>query len=262
MKSIWKGTISFGLVSIPIKVYTATQTKELQFKTLDKEGHPVEYKRWCPICKREIEWREVKKGYKVSKDRYVVLEKSDFEKVKLRTTKAIEIEEFVDAPQIDPIFIEKSYYVVPDEAGLKAYSLFTEALSLSNKIAIGKVVIRNKEYLVALRAFKKGLVMHILHYLSEIRPIEQIPELKELVVVKDNELKLAQALIQKLTSREFDPSKFRDTYSEALKKIIKAKALGQTIEVVKEAEVEEAKSLMEALKASVESLEKKKVKVK
>ncbi len=155
MKAIWKGSISFGLVNIPIKIYKATESKTLSFKTLDKEGHPIEYKRWCPICNREVDWKEIKKGFKVSKDKYVILEKEDFEKVKLRTTRTLEIEEFVDAEQIDPILIEKSYYIVPEETGVKAYSLFVEALRVANKIAIGKVVIRNKEYLVVIRAYKK-----------------------------------------------------------------------------------------------------------
>ena len=258
MKAIWKGAISFGLVNIPIKIYKAAESKTLSFKTLDKEGHPVEYKRWCPICKREIKWQEVKKGFKIAKDKYIVLEKKDFEKIKLKTTKSIEIEEFIEAEQIDPIYIEKSYYIVPEETGIKAYSLFVEALRVTNKIAIGKVVIRNKEYLVAIRAYKKGLVMHILHYLQEIKPIEELPELKELVVVKDEELKLAQALIQKLAAKEFDLGKFRDAYTEALKKIIKAKVEGKAFEVEEKREVEEAKSLMEALKASVELAKKKK----
>jgi DNA end-binding protein Ku len=257
-RAIWKGSISFGLVNIPIKIYSATEDRQISFRTLDKEGHPIEYKRWCPICKKEVKWQEVKKGYKISKDKYIILEKSDFAKIKLRTTKSVEIEEFVDAPQIDPIFIEKSYYVVPDEAGIKAYSLFLEALRISNKVAIGRVVLRNKEYLVALRAYKKGLVMHVLHYLQEIKPIEELAELKELVVVKENELKLAQALISRLTAKEFDASKFKDAYTEALKQIIKAKAAGETIEIEEKVEAEEAKSLMEALKASVEVVRKKK----
>ncbi len=260
-RSIWNGSISFGLVNIPVKVYTATKSKEISFTTLDKEGHPIKYKRWCPICNREVPWNEVKKGYKISKDKYVIIEKSDLEKIKLKTTKTIDIVEFVDASQIDPLFYQKAYYVVPDETGKKAYALFVEALRLSNKVAIGKVVMKNKEYLVALRAYKKGLVMHVLHYIGEVKDIEELEEIKHLVPIREEELKLAQALIEKLTQKEFDISKFKDSYTEALKKLIKAKAEGKEIAEVKEIEkVEEEKSLLEALKASVEAIKKKKKK--
>jgi len=260
-KSIWNGSISFGLVNIPVKVYTATVSKEISFKSLDKEGHPIHYKRWCPICNREVEWNEIKKGYKISKDKYVIIEKSDLEKIRLKTTKAIEIIEFVDASQIDPLFYEKAYYVVPEETGKKAYVLFVEALRLTNKVAIGKVVMKNKEYLVALRAYKKGLVMHVLHYIGEVKNIEELEEIKHLVPVREEELKLAQALIQKLTEKEFDISKFKDSYTEALKKLIKAKVEGKEIvEVEEEKKEEKEKSLVEALKASVEIASKKKKK--
>ena len=257
-RAIWKGSISFGLVNIPVKMYKATQDKKLSFTTLDKEGHPLQYKRWCPICNREVKWEEIKKGYKIEKDKYVILEKSDFEKVKLKTTKTIEIVGFVEAPQVDPIFYAKSYYLVPDETGIKAYSLFVEALRLSNKIAIGKVVLKNKEYLVAIRAYKKGLLLQVLHYLDEIIPQEELPELKNLVVVSEEELKLAQALIEKLTQKEVKWEEFKDTYSEALKKIILAKIEGKEIVEEEKKEEAEVKSLMEALKISLERVKKKK----
>ncbi len=256
MKAIWSGSISFSLINIPVKIYVATESHGIKFKNLCKEGHPIEHKRWCPVCNREVAWDEIKKGYKITKDKYVVLEKEDLEKIKLKTTKAIEIKQFVDATQIDPIYYEKSYYVVPQETGAKAYSLFVDALRLTNKVAIGKVVMRNKEYLVALRPYKKGLLMHILHYLSEVKPIEELPELKNLVVVSEEELKLAQMLIQKL-SGEFDISKFKDHYTEKLKELIKAKLEGREIAVKEEEKEELAKSLVEALKSSLEMVEKK-----
>ncbi|MEM7825417.1 MAG: Ku protein [Candidatus Aenigmatarchaeota archaeon] len=257
-RAIFSGSISFGLVNIPIKVYPAAETRMISFNNLHKEcGTPLVYKRWCPKCQKEVTWQDIEKGYKITKEKYIVVTKEDIEKLRLKTTKVIEIQEFVDASQIDPIFLEKSYYVAPEETGVKAYSLFVEALRVTNKVAIGKVVMRNKEYLVAIRAFKKGLAMHILHYIGEVKEIEELSELKNLVTVKEEELKLAQALISKLTESEFDISKFKDNYTEELMKLIKAKAEGKEIEV-KEAPVEEAKDLMEALKASVESVKKKK----
>jgi DNA end-binding protein Ku len=257
-RAIWSGSISFGLVNIPIKIYSATQPRQIDLHTVcSKCGTKLEYKRWCPTCQREVPWNEIDRGYKISKDKWVIIKKSDLEKIKIPTTKTIEIKEFVDVSQIDPVFFEKSYYVVPEETGIKAYSLFVEALKLTNKAAIGKVVMRNKEYVVALRHFKKGILMHVLFYLGEVRKIEELSELKNLVVVRKEELELARMLIQKLTESELNISKFKDSYTEALMELIKAKAEGKTIEI-KEEKKEEAKELMEALKASVEAMKKKK----
>jgi DNA end-binding protein Ku len=259
MHAIFTGNISFGLVSIPIKIYSATETKGIEFHNLCNVCHtPLTYKRWCPKCQKEVSWAEIKKGFKISKEKWVILEKEELEKIKLPTTKNIEIIQFVDVGQIDPIYFEKSYYVAPQEGGVKAYSLFVEALRLANKAAIGRVVIRNKEYLVALRPFKKGLVMHVLYYFGEIKDIEKLKELENLVVVSKEELELAKLLIGKLSTEEFDISKFKDRYAEAIKELIKTKLEGKEYEVKAEEKVAEAKSLMEALKASVEAVEKKK----
>lgn len=260
MKAIWAGSISFSLINIPVKVYVATESTGIKFKNLCKEGHPIEHKRWCPICGREVAWDEVKKGYKITKDQYVIVEKSDLEKIKLKTTKTIEIKQFVDPAQIDPIFFEKSYYLVPQEIGAKAFSLFVQALRLTNKVAIGKVVMRNKEYLVALRPYKDGLLMHVLHYLSEVKSMEEIPEMKQLVVVSEEELKLAQMLVQKL-SGEFDISQFKDEFAEKIKELIKAKVEGKEFTSKEEKEEVVTESLVDALKSSLELLEKKKKKV-
>jgi DNA end-binding protein Ku len=261
--AIFKGNVSFGLVSVPVKIYTATEPKEIEFHNLCPVCHtPLKYKRWCPKCDKEVEWKDIVKGYKLTKERWVILEKEELEKIKLPSSKSIDIQEFIDVSQIDPIYFEKSYYVVPDEGGEKAYSLLVEALRLANKAAVGKVVMKDKEYLIVLRAFKKGLVMHILFYLGEVRDIEELPELKKLVVVSKEELELAKLLISKLTREEFRIEDFKDNYTEALKKLIKAKAEGKEFEVKEEKPAEEAKSLMEALKASVEVVEKKKGKEK
>jgi DNA end-binding protein Ku len=258
-RAIFSGAISFGLVHIPIKIYSATETKEIEFHMLCPECHtPLEYKRWCPKCDKEVPWQAVEKGFKIAKDRWVILKKEELQKIKLPSTKTIDIQAFVDISQIDPIFFEKSYYVVPEEGGEKPYSLFVEALRLANKAAIGKIVMREKEYLVALRPFKRGITMHILYYLGEIRDIEKLPELERLVVVSKEELELAKALIEKLTEEELDLSKFKDEYTEALKKLIRAKAEGKEFMMEEERPVEAAKSLMEALKASVEQAKKKK----
>ena len=183
-RAIWKGAISFGLVTIPIKVYPAIKKEKISFTSLCPHcKQPIKHKRWCPHCNKEVNYAELLKGYKIAKDKYIILTKEELERIKLKTTKCIEIYEFVDLNQIDPIYFETAYYIVPDELGAKAYSLFAEALRLSNKAAIGKVVMRNKEYLVLLRAYKKGIVMHILHYLGEVRNIEEV---KEVLDSKEN----------------------------------------------------------------------------
>ncbi len=262
-KAVWKGSISFGLVNIPVKVYSAISGKGVSFTMLcSRCGTPIKYKRWCPKCEREVPWNEIEKGVKVSKGKYVTIKKSELERLKLKTTKTIEIVEFVDISQIDPILYQTSYYVVPEETGVKAYSLFVEALRVSGKVAIGKVVMKNKEYIVALRPYKKGIVMHVLHYLGEVRDIEDLEELRGLVTIREEELKLARALIEQLTTKELKLETFKDSYAEAIKKLVKAKLEGKKIEVEREEEAELAKSLMEALKASVESAKKKKVLVK
>jgi len=259
MRAIFTGAISFGLVHFPIRIYTSTEAKEIEFHNLCNVCMtPLQYKRWCPKCEKEVAWQDIKKGFKISKEKWVILEKEEIEKIKLPSTKTIDIQHFVDISQIDPIHFEKTYYVVPEEGGVKPYSLFVEALRLSNKAAIGKVVLRNKEYLICLRPFKKGLCMHILYYIREIRDINQLSELKNLVVVSKEELELAKALISKLTEEEFAPEKFKDQYTEALKELIKAKAEGKEFKVKEEKPAEEAKGLMEALKASVETVKKKK----
>jgi len=160
VRSIWKGSISFGLVNIPIQVFSATQREEYtSFNQLDDKGHRIKYKKWCPIEEREVPYSELKKGYEISKDNYIVLEKEDLEGIKLKTNNTIEVKEFIESEEFDPIFIEKNYYVGPDigkkkTAGIssKAYSLFVKILNETNKIAIGKVVLREKEHVIALRA--------------------------------------------------------------------------------------------------------------
>ena len=199
-RAIWKGSISFGLVNIPIQVFSATQKEEYtSFNQLCDKGHKIKYKKWCPIEEREVQWSEIKKGYEISKDTYVVLEKEDLEKVKLKTTNTIEVKEFIESQQFDPIFVEKNYYVGPDhgkkkkkttETSTKAYSLLVKILNETNKVAVGKVALRDKEHVVALRAYQRGLVMHQLKFLDEIRPMDEIGLLDGLQQVDSKELSL------------------------------------------------------------------------
>jgi DNA end-binding protein Ku len=259
-RSIWKGSISFGLVNIPIQVFSATQKEDYtSFNQLCEKGHKIKYKKWCPVEEREVSWDEIKKGYEVTKNNYVVIDKEDIDRVKLKTTNTIEVKEFIDYDEFDPIFIEKNYYIGPDagkkknESATKAYSLFVKILNETKRIAIGKVLLRDKEHLVALRAYQRGLIMHQLKYLAEIRPMDEIGNLDSLQKVDSKELSLGKTLVENLTTEKFDPGQYSDTYAKELEKLIVAKSKGQKV-VAKEEEEEpeETTDILEALKASLQ----------
>ena len=263
-RSIWKGSISFGLVNIPVKVFTATEHDEYSsFNQLCKKGHRIKYKKWCPVEKREIPYSEIKKGYEISKDNYIVMEKEDLEKIKLKTTNTIEINELIKSEDFDPIFIEQNYYIYPDDGKKnnntsslnKAYFLFVKVLKDTNKIAIGKIILRDKERLVALRAYQRGIVMHQMKYLDEIKPMDEIARMGDITSQKIDakELSLGKTLIDNLTNKEFDIGQYSDTYAKELEKLIETKSKGQkvSIETEEEEEAEDTKDLLEALKASL-----------
>jgi DNA end-binding protein Ku len=258
-RAIWKGSISFGLVNIPIQVFSATQREDYtSFNQLCEKGHKIKYKKWCPVEEREVPWSEIKKGYEIAKNNYIVIEKEDIDKIKLKTNNAVEIKEFIDSEEFDPIFIEKNYYVGPDpgkkknKTSIKAYSLFVKILNETKKIAVAKVVLRDKEQLVALRAYQRGLVMHQLKYLDEIRPMDEIAELDSSQKIDVKELSLGKTLVENLTTEKFDPGLYSDTYAKELEKLIEAKSKGQKVTVKEEEEKpEETTDILEALKASL-----------
>ena len=257
-RSLWKGSISFGLVNIPVKIYSSAEAKEFSFNQLCENGHRLQYKRWCPVENREVPWNEIKRGFEVQKDRYGMIDKSELQEVQLKTTKTIDIKEFVSYDKMDPIFVEKSYYVAPDTKTVdKAYMLFSTVLRNTKKIAIGKVVLREKEQLVALRAYQRGLLMHQLHYLDEIRPIDEIKEISTnsgaKVKIDEQEISLGKTLVDNLTSKDLDLSGYSDQYATQLRNLIEAKSHGKTIVAKEEEKPGQAKpDLLEALKASVQ----------
>jgi DNA end-binding protein Ku len=270
---LWKGSISFGLVNIPVQVFVATQKEEYSsFNQLDEKGHRIRYKKWCPVEEREVPWTEIKKGYEISKDNYVILEKEDLEKIKLKTTHTIDISEFINSDDLDPLYIEKNYYIGPDNGRNKrnksnlppitnkAYSLFVKILNETNKIAIGKVVLKDKEHLVALRSYQRGLVMHQLKYLDEIRPMDEIQGISANTqpTVDERELSLGKTLVENLTSERFDMGKYSDAYLAELEKLIETKSKGQKFKAAKEERLEETTDLLEALKASINVKQKSK----
>src|SRR5918994_1859805 len=263
-RAIWKGSISFGLVSILIQVFSATQREDYtSFNQLCERGHKIKYKKWCPVEEREVPWSEIKKGYEITKNNYVVIGKEDIDKIKLKTNNTVEIKEFIDSEEFDPVFIEKNYYIGPDpgkkknETSVKAYSLFVRILNETKKIAIGKVVLRDKEQLVALRAYQRGLVMHQLKYLDEIRPMDEIGWLDSSQKIDVKELSLGKTLVESLTSEKFDLGQYSDAYAKELEKLIEVKSKGQKVTIKDEEEKpEETTDLVKALRASIHTQNK------
>lgn len=255
-RSLWQGNISFGLVNIPIKLYTATNSREYVFNQLCQNGHRIRYKKWCPEEEREVPYSEIQKGYEVKKDNYLVLEKEELNKVKMKTTHSIDIKEFIDYKELDPILIDNSYYVATDtkKGNEKAYALLVRILNDNKLVAIGKVIIRDRENVVALRPYQRGLVMHVMYYLDDMKPVDEIPDMGNTKSKLDpDEISLGKILVEKYRSKEFDIGDYSDTYVKELRKLIEAKSKGKKFVSSVPKEAKPTKNLLEALKASIES---------
>jgi DNA end-binding protein Ku len=242
-RAMWKGAISFGLVTIPVAVYPATEEKTLRFNQLhDEDGGRIRYKRVCEKDGEEVTFEHIVKGYEVEKDRYVVLTDDDFDAV------PVEIDE------IDPVMFKKSYYLVPEETGAKAYALLREAMREDDRVGIAKVSFRDKEHIAALRFKDDAFVLETMFWPDEIRQAD-FGGVDVKTDVRDNELTMARQLIDSLTS-EWAPEQFHDAYRDALLQIVEAKLNGQEIEVVEPEPAATVVDLMEALKASVAAAKK------
>jgi DNA end-binding protein Ku len=254
-RTMWKGAISFGLVTIPVAVYPATEEKTLRFNQIHEEdGGRIRMKRTCSVDGEEVPYDEIVKGYEYEKDRYVVLSDEDFDKVPVESSRAIDIVQFVDLDEIDPMLYKKSYYLVPDETGAKAYALLREALSQDNKVGIAKVSFRDKEHLAALRFKDEAFVLETMYWPDEIRAAD-FGGVDVDVKVRGQELEMARQLIENLTA-EWNPEEFTDDYREALLRIVEAKISGEEIEVVEAEPTAKIVDLMAALKASVAAAKK------
>jgi len=254
-RTMWKGAISFGLVTIPVAVYPATEEKTLRFNQIHEEdGGRIRMKRTCSVDGEEVPYDEIVKGYEYEKDRYVVITDEDFDKVPVESSRAIDIVQFVDLDEIDPMLYKKSYYLVPDETGAKAYALLREALSQDNKVGIAKVSFRDKEHLAALRFKDESFVLETMYWPDEIRAAD-FGGVDVDLKVRAQELEMARQLIENLTA-EWNPEEFTDEYREALLRIVEAKISGEDIEVVEPEPTAKVVDLMEALKASVAAAKK------
>jgi len=254
-RSIWNGVISFGMVSIPVKLYTATEDKDISFNLLHKEcGTRLKQLRWCPEHDRQVEWSEIARGYEYSKDEYVTMTDEDFEKLPLPSKQTVELTAFVDAQEIDPIYYQKTYYLGPEQKGVKPYALLMKALKDKGLTGLAKIAIRNKEQLCALRPMDGTLVIETLYYPDEIREVPSEIDLDD-VKVSPAEMKMAEALIE-LLADEFKPEEYTDEYREALQQVIDAKLDGVEIEAPEVARPAKVTDLMSALKASVAAAKK------
>src|SRR5262245_6332438 len=257
----WKGYLKVSLVNIPVKVFPATESSAtISFNQLHAECQTrIQQKRWCPTCEREVANTELAKGYEFEKGRYVVVDEEDIQKVRVESTRVIDLIQFTDDTAIDPIYVDRAYYLAPDgPMAADAFAVMREGMA--GKAGIGKVALYGREYLVAVRPQKKGLVMYTLHHDAEIRSIDQIEELNSVPSkVKPEEMKLAKQVIQTFHG-ELDLKDYKDEYREGLREIISAKIAGEEVIAPEVQEPPKVVDLMEALRRSLDSVSKEKKK--
>ncbi len=252
MHTVWKGSISFGLVNIPVKMFTATEDKDIRFKYIHRECHtPVKYKKTCPSCNKDVQPEDIVKGYEYEPGRFIILTEEDFESIEVKSEKTVEILDFVKLEEVDPVYFDKTYFLGPQETGGKAYTLLREALSGKQRIAVAKITIRDRESLAVIRVYRNVLVLETIFYPDEVRDSKQVPGVPENLQTSKAELDMATQLIDNLTT-EFNPDKYSDTYRERLLEKINAKVEGKDFVVKKETDKENIVSLMEALKQSIQ----------
>jgi DNA end-binding protein Ku len=254
MHTMWKGSISFGLVNIPIKLHTATEDKDIKLRTLHNKCHaPIKYEKICTVCEQEVKPEDIVKAYEYTKGKFVVLDQEDLEKLrKENEEKAVEIIDFVKMEEIDPIYFDRSYYMSPNEGGGKAYSLLRKALQESQKVGIAKIIIRSKEQMAVIRVYDNTLVMETIHFPDEVRRAGDVPNVPADDKVTEKELATAIMLIDQL-STEFEPEKYTDEYRTALLELIEAKRTGQeTVTPTAKETPSNVTDLMAALQASID----------
>ncbi|MDI6632149.1 MAG: Ku protein [Thermoanaerobacteraceae bacterium] len=255
MRPIWKGAVTFGLVYIPVKVYAAIEEKDVKFHLLHSVCRtPVRYRRYCPVCERDVGLDEVVRGYEYEKGRYVVLTEEDLENLPGLEARNVALLDFVGQNEVSPLYYAKNYYLTPAEGGERVYELLRQAMERTNKAAVGRVAVRTKQSPALLWPSGRALVLSTLHYPDEVRSAAALPELNYSVQVHENELKMAESLIASLTA-PFDPGKYRDEYREALLGTIGRKMAGEEV-VAPPPRAEKVVDLMEALKQSIELAKK------
>src|SRR5262249_31082030 len=261
-RATWKGYLKISLVNIPIKVFPATESSgSISFNQLHAECQTrIQQKRWCPHCNREVPNTEIVKGYEFEKGRYVVLTEEDFDNVRPESTRVIDLVQFADAAAIDPMYVDRTYYLAPD-GGVAGDAFAVMREGMAGKVGVGKLALYGREYLVAVRPLAKGLVMHTLHHAAEIRSIDAVEELSAVPAkVKPGEIKLAKQVIETFNA-PLDLADYKDEYREGLQRIIDAKIAGEEIVAPSAEAPPKVVNLMEALKKSLDAVSAGKKKV-
>ncbi len=259
----WTGTISFALLSVPVKLYTAQRSKDISFNQLERStGARIKQKRVSSITGEDVAGDDIVKGYDLGGDRYVIVEPDELDGLAPRDSnndKTVQILEFVSLDDIDPVYFEKAYYIAPDKGGARPYALLARAMSETRKVAIGKVVMRTKEYLVAIRPLGNVLCMETLLYADEVVDPAEIDGLPDgTMEIAEKELAMAKMLVETSASETFDPSLYRDEYREKVQALIEAKSMGNVYELPAPSEVPKVVDLMAALEASLAAAKAKK----
>jgi DNA end-binding protein Ku len=261
-QAIWSGAINFGLVTIPVKLFTAVRTNDLSFNMLHaKDEGRIKYERTCAVDGQPVPWDEIVKGYEYEKGQYVILTDEDFAKVNPVASQSVDILEFVDLDQINPMYFDKPYYLEPSKQGKHAYALLREALNASNKVAIARVVIRTKEYLAAVKPIGEALVLELMHWANEIVEPSTL-ELPGDEALPEAEMKMAKMLIDTMTVEAFEPEKFKNKYHDELLAMIEARAQGKELPKAKKPAAPRSKvvNLMDVLAQSLEESKKRRAK--
>jgi DNA end-binding protein Ku len=256
--AIWSGAINFGLVTIPVKLFTAVKTDELSFNMLHKKDlGRIKYERTCSVDGKPVPWDEIVKGYEYDKGEYVVLTDEDFEKVNPEATQSVDILEFAELDEINPMYFDKPYYLEPTKQGRHAYALLRESLSRANKVAIARVVVRTKEYIAAVKPIGEALVLELMHWANEIVEPSTL-ELPANEKLPDAEMKMAKMLIDTMSVEEFEPEKFTNKYRDELLAMIDARAAGKELPKVKKAPARSGVvNIMDRLAESLEQSKQK-----
>jgi len=258
-RSLWNGTLNFGLISMPVKLYTATSSKTVRFHQLHAADNVrIQTKRFCPAEEREVAFEDIVRGYEMAPHRYVVIKDEELEALAPETTRTIEVEDFVDLSEIDPIYFDQPYYIVPNPGGTKSYQLLLQVMRDTVKVAIARVVLRSRERLVAVRPYGNALLMATMMFGDEVRPASELTELDEDAQIGKRELEVARQLVSSL-AEPFDISKYHDTYREAVLDLIDRKASGEEIVIqpANHTETRESPDLMSALEASLDEVRKR-----
>lgn len=253
MHTVWKGAISFGLVHVPVKMFSATEDKDISMRYIHKTCiTPLSYVRKCQTCEKEVEWEEISKGYEYEPGRFVIFEKDELETISGEANKEIKILDFVNLTDIDPVYFQKTYYLGPGDTGSGAYHLLLDSMRQTGKIGIAKVSIRSKSSLAAIRVIENCLAMETIFYPDEIRPISQVPNLPEKVTVNEREMEMAKMLISQL-STPFEPEKYKDEYRGRLLEAIEHKVAGEEVQAAPTLQKTSVIDLMAALQASLDA---------